>query len=132
MIKPLMSLLVAGLLGGCAIQPDTSSPLTGREWIVDTIDDRPVLDASRPSLTFSIDGQVSGSAGCNRFMARYQRLGENAIQIRQAATTMMACPEALMQQERRFLDLLEHLNRFKIDPQGNLILTGEQHRILAH
>jgi len=132
MIKPLMSLLAAGLLGGCAIQPDTPSPLTGREWIVDTIDDRKALDGSLLSLTFSADGRVSGSAGCNRFFAQFQLMNHNTIRIRQAASTMMACPEALMQQERRFLDLLEHLNRFRIDPQGNLILTGEQHSILAH
>ena len=132
MIKPLMSLLAAGLLGGCAIQPDTPSPLTGREWVVDTIDDRKALDGSLLSLTFSADGRVSGSAGCNRFFAQFQLMNHNTIRIRQAASTMMACPEALMQQERRFLDLLEHLNRFRIDPQGNLILTGEQHSILAH
>ena len=35
---------------------------------------------------------------------------------------MMACPEALMDQERKFFDALERAAAFRIDDQGRLFL----------
>lgn len=132
MLKPLWALLLTGMLGGCAMNSETPPPITDKEWTVSRIDDQRPAAGSQLSLNFGSDGQLSGSAGCNRYMARYQILGNNEIRISQAATTMMACPEELMRQEQHFLDALEHMNRLRIAPQGKLILTGEQHRILAH
>jgi heat shock protein HslJ len=40
------------------------------------------------------------------------------------ATTMMACPDAIMAQERRMLDALAEVYAFDIDDTGALLLIG--------
>lgn len=110
--------------------PQCQPLLTSKEWIVEDIDGQGIIDSSRASLNFGTDGRVSGASSCNRFFAGY-RLNGRQLEINQAATTMMACPEALMQQERRFLNALEASEQLEIDASGALILSGNGHRILA-
>ncbi|MCU0939633.1 MAG: META domain-containing protein [Burkholderiaceae bacterium] len=48
------------------------------------------------------------------------------------AGTMMACAPALMEQERRLLDLLQAVHRFEISDSGALVLvTPDNRRITA-
>lgn len=46
------------------------------------------------------DGQVSGRAGCNQFSGSYTLDGDRLVIGAGMASTMMACPEPLMQQEQ--------------------------------
>jgi len=55
---------------------------------------------------FNADGQLGGSAGCNRYFASYTVDG-SALTIGQAGSTMMACePAEVMEQEAQFLAAL--------------------------
>jgi len=55
---------------------------------------------------FNADGQLGGSAGCNRYFASYTVDG-SALTIGQAGSTMMACePAEVMEQEAQFLAVL--------------------------
>jgi len=55
---------------------------------------------------FNTDGQLGGSAGCNRYFASYTVDG-SALTIGQAGSTMMACePAEVMEQEAQFLAAL--------------------------
>lgn len=140
MNRTLVALAVAALVSGCTTQPQEPNEqiqhsqyaplLTSKEWIVEDIDGQGIIDSSRASLSFDSEGRVSGSTSCNRYFASYS-LNGHRLEINQAATTMMACPEALMQQERRFLNALEAAQRIAIDPSGALILQGNGHRMLA-
>ena len=59
------------------------------------------------SLAFGADGQATGTAGCNRFTARYTAEGEQ-LRILAPAATRRACAEAgVMEQEQAFLKALE-------------------------
>jgi len=140
MNRTLVALAVAALVSGCTTQPQEPNEqiqhpqyaplLTSKEWIVEDINGQGIIDSSRASLSFDAEGRVSGSTSCNRYFAGYS-LNGHRLEINQAATTMMACPEALMQQERRFLNALEAAQRITIDPSGALILQGNGHRMLA-
>jgi heat shock protein HslJ len=44
---------------------------------------------------------------------------------------MMACPEALMAQERRVFEALEHVDRFDIDATGALVLIGADRPLMT-
>lgn len=46
------------------------------------------------------------------------------VKLKLAGTTMMACPEALMAQESRFLDALARVDGYRIDEAGTLVLTA--------
>ncbi|WP_277971419.1 META domain-containing protein [Sphingomonas echinoides] len=45
------------------------------------------------------------------------------LTISPAGTTMMACPPALMDQERKLVDLLGKVSSYSIDHTGALVLT---------
>jgi len=127
--------IVATLVTGCANQHeqppfDELNELTAHEWVLEDINNQGIIDNSRVTLNFGDEGRVAGKASCNRYFAVYSVDGET-LNIQQAATTMMACPEALMNQERRFLDALQGAHSFEIDATGALILTGDNSRILA-
>jgi len=127
--------IVATLVTGCANQHeqppfDELNELTAHEWVLEDINNQGIIDNSRVTLNFGDAGRVAGRASCNRYFAGYSVDGET-LNIQQAATTMMACPEALMNQERRFLDALQGAHSFEIDATGALILTGDNSRILA-
>ena len=48
------------------------------------------------------------------------------LTIQPGGTTMMACPPALMNQERKLLDLLPTIRQFRVDATGALILQTER------
>lgn len=105
--------------------------LTVREWVVERIDGRGVVDNSRTTITWSPSGQLAGRAGCNRFTGSY-RLQGAAMEVSGVATTRMICVPALMEQEARFLALLGQVTSFQLQRDGGLELrTQDQRRILA-
>jgi heat shock protein HslJ len=133
----IFALLTASLtLAACATteaSPNKPSltALQGSEWRVEDIGGRGVIDNSPATLLFGADGNLSGSATCNRLIASYQ-IDQSKIKITPAGLTMMACPPALMEQERRLVDALALVVSYRIDQAGALILqTSNQQNILA-
>lgn len=84
-----------------------------------------VLDTHQPAIIrFDSDTRLSGSTGCNRFVATYQRDGERMI-IGPAAGTRMACAPPQMDLETRFYDALAEVTRIRTMPGGVLVLANE-------
>ncbi|MEO8122525.1 MAG: META domain-containing protein [Burkholderiales bacterium] len=94
----------------------------GREWLIEGIAGGGVIDNSHATLQFLNDGPLAGSATCNRVIGRYRSEGRQ-LSIGGLGTTMMACPEALMIQERELLDLLPAVKSYRTDDSGALVLT---------
>ena len=72
-----------------------------------------------------VDGNVSGSAGCNDYNASYELDGEN-ITIGPAVTTRKFCeePEGVMDQETEFLSALKSAATYQIDgPRLDMFTT---------
>jgi heat shock protein HslJ len=110
-------------LSGCGGEP--VSLLTGNEWVVEDIDGKWIIDNSRASLNFGDDGRVYGRASCNTYSATFTLTGEG-LTVANAVTTDKACATSLMQQEARFLETLQRVQRFEIGPTGELILHGPE------
>ena len=109
-----------GVLNGCGGEP--IDLLAGLEWVVEDIAGGGIIDSSRVTMEFdAASRRVAGSGGCNRYNAAFDLSGEG-LSIGPAAATMMACAEALMEQEWRFFDLLQRVSRFDIDETGALLL----------
>ncbi len=101
------------------------------EWVVADIGGGRPVEGSRATLAFGDDGRLSGSGSCNRYTTSYKLTGEG-LTVGQAASTMMACEPPLMEQERRFLDILQHVQRFDIGGAGELVLIdGTGRKITA-
>ena len=99
-----------------------TTPLRGREWVVETIAGAGVIDNSHASLHFLPDGRLAGSATCNRIIGSYKADG-GKLTMAMPGTTMMACPPALMNQERKLLQLLPTVKGYRIDTTGALVLA---------
>lgn len=128
------ALALAVLLGGVATA-QAAGPvprdLTVREWVVQSIDGRSVVDHSRTTLTFNPEGQLAGSAGCNRYTGGFELQG-GALQVKGMAATRMACSPVLMDQEARFLKALAMAQSWRLQRDGSLLITGaEGHTLLA-
>lgn len=88
-----------------------SQAIAGTSWRVTAYNNgRQAVASVRPGsaldLVFGTDWQASGSAGCNRYVARYQASG-TALSFGPAAATRRMCAEAeVMEQERQFLEAL--------------------------
>lgn len=116
-------------LKGCAGSP--ASLLQAREWVVEDIDAKGIIDMSRITLNFTDNRQVYGRAGCNNYRGSFQLTGEQ-LTVEKIASTQMACAPALNNQETHFLDLLNQVIRFDIRQDGALILeSSDQRQIIA-
>lgn len=114
-------------LEGCGGDPATL--LQGPEWVVEDIGGGGIIDRSRVTLNFGADGRLWGRASCNTYQGDYSLTGES-LTLAPSATTMMACAPALMDQERKVLDLLARIRTFEVDPTGALILKADDGRTL--
>ena len=72
----------------------------GKQAVVSGVADTEV------TAVFGADGQLSGSAGCNRYNAPYTVDGAK-ITIGAAVTTRMMCPQPIMDQEAQYLAAIQ-------------------------
>lgn len=86
--------------------------LSGSEWLLEDLGSSGVLDNIRATLTFLEAGRVAGNGSCNRFFGPAQISG-NAIKLGSLAATRMACPDAVMNQEAKYLEALQGAERFE-------------------
>jgi heat shock protein HslJ len=125
--------------GNMIFGPEGSGPaeLDGTSWILVGQGSADDLVLPLPDTEITIDfknGQVTGSAGCNNYFADYTLTAEGNLQIGPAASTMMACPEEIMQQEIDYLAALAGTDSFTLDEgiltiytnQGNLVFKEAQ------
>jgi heat shock protein HslJ len=75
-------------------------------------------------------GTVSGSGGVNRYTATYETTADGAISISQPAATLMAGPQAAMEQEQAYFAALEKAAGFSVT-SDSLTLTDEQGNVLV-
>lgn len=115
------------VLRGCAGEP---RDLLLGEWVIEDVDGRGIVDASRATLLFDTEGRVGGRGSCNRYGGSYSLSGEG-LAVSGLFSTMMACVDSLMNQEQRIFAILEAVSRFEVDATGALILHTADGRTLT-
>lgn len=117
-----MALLVGVLVAGCtsggpatpASTPGTTEPapaveaveLAETRWQAVELGGSPLVEGSTVTAAFGADGSLSGSGGCNRYRTTFTASGAT-IEISEAvASTMMACDQAVMEQESAYFAAL--------------------------
>jgi len=111
------------LMAACNVMPNAGSdPLDGTEWELLYIRKSTPIHGSTLTIAFK-DGEVNGTAGCNRYFGNYQINGDR-ITFGMLAWTEMACmqPEGIMEQEQAYMAFLSEVVRFKIE-DGQLVLA---------
>jgi heat shock protein HslJ len=86
--------------------------LSGSEWLLEDLGGSGVLDQVQVTITFPEAGKVAGNGSCNRFFGAAEIHGD-AIKLGPLGSTRMACPEAVMNQETKYLEALQAAERFE-------------------
>ena len=109
---------------GCTTSSEPAAPATkpapagaalaGDEWSVFEINGQPIVANSSPTIKFE-EGRVFGAGSCNRFMGGYTLSADGLkLEMSQMASTMMACPDPLMQQEGAYLKALGAVTGYSV------------------
>jgi heat shock protein HslJ len=117
-----------------------SRDLAGTSWEVTGVNNGgqavvSVLQGSSLTLSFSRDGTMSGSAGCNRYSGTFTADGEKVL-LQPLASTRKTCPQPakVMEQETAFLRALQGSATARIegdqlelrDGQGALMVSASR------
>lgn len=105
--------------------PASQMSLEGTSWVlVDWTNNNhsDSLEMAEPITVNFLEGRVSGSASCNRYMASFKIEGEQ-LQITPAATTSKACMGDVMKRESEYLAALVGVQQYQIDDQGQLQIS---------
>ena len=121
------SLVVMVALTACqkAISHAANRPLAtlaGTEW-------GPMDGSFDQFVAFKSEGDVIGSGGCNNFFGSFTQNGR-LVTFGPLASTKKACPPAIMNAERDFLNLLAQVRAVDATFK-TLTLYGESNEVLA-
>jgi heat shock protein HslJ len=89
-----------------------SFSLSNSEWLLEDLGGSGVLDNIQATLAFQDAGKAVGNGSCNRFFGSAEINGD-AIKLGPLASSRMACPEAVMNQETKYLKALQAADRFE-------------------
>lgn len=118
------------------VEPFLSEPLENSYWKLIQMNGK-ALDVDSQSeahiVLHSEDNRVSGATGCNRVMGSFETRGDT-LKLQQLATTMMACDNASMALEQRFLAMLNEVASYRVlvdqlelyDANGDLLARFEK------
>jgi heat shock protein HslJ len=102
------------------MKPVTAANFEGTGWRALSIAGQPVADDVRSTILLEADNRVAGFGGCNSFFGSWG-LEDDTIVFGHLGATMMMCPPEMMEQETRFLEVLNRAERFEI-VDGELVI----------
>lgn len=101
-------------------------PLAATSWLVETMGAAAIISGHEPQISFSGDGRISGTTGCNQFFGTYTQTGSR-VAFSGVGMTKMAClDDGIMAQEIAFGAILSGEAEASIDAHGNLTIRGEK------
>ncbi len=135
LVLGLSVLLVAALPLMSFAQDDMEIALEGSVWaLVSYVNAEGEMVDALPGTQVTlelIDGQASGSAGCNQYFGSYTLSGE-ALTFSETGSTMMACmPEEKMQQEADYLAALLGVTTYQLNDNQLVLLDAAGETIIT-
>jgi heat shock protein HslJ len=105
----------AGAAASAGTGEAETNPLAGTSWTLATLNGEAPLAETEITLNFGEDGNLSGSDGCNRFSTSYTVDGDSITIAPNGASTMMACPEPVMEQATALMTTLGDVTAYTVD-----------------
>ena len=119
-------------LAGCGSTPEAR--LTGDPWTIERIGDMEAQGHRPVTLRFEGDGREGGAVGgqgpCNTYRGEWSML-DGTLRLSPLASTMMACGDAEMAQERTLFDILAGRVAHRFTEDGALVIEGPGGSLLA-
>ena len=97
--------------------------LNETSWILTALDNKPVVNDTLVTIKFE-KGMTTGGDGCNSYSTTFIQKGHKITISPNIASTMMACPEAIMQQAATYTTMLTQVATYKIDDQQLALLDA--------
>jgi len=98
--------------------------LAGTSWTVEGLGGAAVVSGHEPGITFTGDGQINGTTGCNRFFGSYVQDGDRVTFSGLGMTKMACMGDGIMGQEIAFAGTLSGAATASVDAAGKLTITG--------
>lgn len=92
--------------------PAVSPNLAGTSWVLSSLDGNLPAPDTTVTLQFGADGTASGTDGCNQYSTTFTQDGANLTINQPMASTMMACPEPIMNQAAAYTAALATVTGF--------------------
>ena len=119
--QPVLAISSLKEIGAAAPSSSNSTfNLSGSEWVLEDIAGSAVLDNVQATLAFEANHKVAGHGSCNRFFGSAEIDGDR-IKFGNLGSTRMACPEAVMNQETKYLQALQGAERLEWQ-DGHLLI----------
>ncbi len=119
---------ILAALAGCASVGDRQ--IGNGQWRAVDLNGVP-LGADAPVTLRLENGQASGHAGCNRYSGTFRASRpQQQIRFGPLATTRMACPAPVMEQEGRFLSIMAAVTGYTFYGDGSLSLIAADGRAI--
>ncbi|AEQ53518.1 YbaY family lipoprotein [Pelagibacterium halotolerans] len=121
---------------GDATEVILPADLAGRGWLLTMLGDTPSAEGIETTLVFGeSDSSLGGTGGCNSYGGSVTFEDDGRLSISDVFSTMMACEDRKMSQERAFFDALGATSSYRIesealillDSAGNAVATLEAH-----
>jgi heat shock protein HslJ len=96
-----------------------SASIVGKNWKLIELNGETVQPAEQlkkePHMILNAsEKRVTGTGGCNSFFGSYEIQGGNGITFSKIGSTRMACPDNVMQVERRVFQAFEMTSKFTV------------------
>lgn len=101
--------------------------LDGTSWVLRGYETGDIFEAVADNSEITLDfinGEIAGSAGCNRYFSTYTQT-DNQLTLGAIGSTRMACQDAVVQQEIRFFEGLASVSMVIMDGTSLKIQIGE-------
>lgn len=121
-------ILALMMVAGCA-GPGGGARLGGIEWRASDINGIPV-EGGPLTLTLGEGGRASGQAGCNSWFGNYRFGSDQGISFSAIGSTRKLCAPAVMDQERRFLSVLESASGYSSYRDDSVSLVAADGRAI--
>lgn len=130
--------ILAGLTITACVSPKKPEALAGTQWKLISYgsihNPTPAVPEANTSLTFSKNGKLNGTVGCNSFSGDYvvgpatgQNQGSrNRITFGPVASTLMACPDPIMDQESVVFQIFSGTTKFTIESDKLTITSSNE------
>jgi putative lipoprotein len=100
-----------------------ASALAGTRWVAQLIDGRAVEGERPPQIAFTAQDRVRGTGGCNTLFGVYEA-ADGHIDLRALGRTEMACAPPIMQQEDKFIAVLDQAVTYRQEGD-ELVITAD-------
>jgi heat shock protein HslJ len=118
------SLLV--LTSSSGQEPSLAQLLGRGPWRLAGMLGQPLVTGSEITISFDEPNTFTGRAGVNYYRGTFTRVGSNGLTVGDLATTAMAGPPLLMEQEGKYLGALGQITQFRFDNRILEMLQGSQ------